>query len=193
MKYKYKLKEIAEIKTGFQFRSRVQPVKDGNAYAVQIKDVFPGQPIDVGRLVRTQVDRLGPDSLLRPGQILFRARGGTYMACCYTGDVPNLLPASQFFVITLKSNRILPDYVAWYINGPEAQAYLARNEAGSSIKAIQKPVLEELEIPIPPLEKQRLIVKIDALHRREKALYARIRDRRDYLMTLQLTRAIQRA
>lgn len=192
MTHARKLKEIAEIRTGYQFRSKVERVKDGNVYALQIKDVFPGQPIDAGQLIRTRVERLSPDSLLQRGQILFRARGGTHVAYCYAGDTPNLLPASQFFVITLKSSRLLPDYVAWYINGPEVQAYLTRNEAGTSIKAIRKPVLEELEIPLPSPGTQQLIVQIEHLHQRETELLARIRERREYLLTLQLSRAAQR-
>ena len=68
----------------------------------------------------------------------------------------------------------MPEYLAWFINQPPAQAYLAQQSRGTLVKLLPKNVFEELEVPVPPLPVQRQIIEIESLRAREEGLLKRL-------------------
>jgi restriction endonuclease S subunit len=64
----------------------------------------------------------------------------------------------------------LPEYLAWFLNNPTTQKLLKEQAIGTSIPSISKTVLEELDIPIPSVEKQKAILTIAHLRSTEKNL-----------------------
>jgi hypothetical protein len=87
-----------------------------------------------------------------------------------------------FYVLRPDRQRVLAEYLAWCINQRPAQAFLARHSRGTLVKLLPKGVFEELEVPVPPLEKQRLIVDIEHLRAREEFLFKRLADSRARLV-----------
>ena len=47
--------------------------------------------------------------------------------------------------------HVLPEYLAWFINQPPAQAYLTQQSRGTLVKLMPKSLFEKLEVPVPPL------------------------------------------
>ena len=120
--------------------------------------------------------------LLQYGDVLFAAKGTKNFAAIYESQNQPAVASTSFFVIRIQEsniNKILPDFLAWFINNPATQKYLKERAIGTSIVSISKAVLEELEVSIPDLETQKTILKISYLRNLEKQLRQRIETLRE--------------
>lgn len=129
--------------------------------------------------------------ILSVGDILFAAKGYKNFAVAYKNNYPPSVASTSFFVIRLKTNNILPEYVAWYLNNSTIKKYLKGKAIGTSIASIAKPVLEDLEIYIPDLQKQKTIIKIDSLQKNEQSLANRIQKLKGQLIQNKLYKSLE--
>ena len=170
----YRLSDLVELRAGHPFRGSVPAVADGNAYALQMRDVSPDAGVAWGGLVRTELDtRKSPDWLQR-GDVVFVARGMRNYALCMD-EVPLPTVCSQyFFLLRVRSApllpALLPEFLAWQINRAPAQRYLASNAEGSDQLSIRRGVLENLPLVVPSIEQQQRIVALGTAARRERQL-----------------------
>ena len=156
------LKHIANIQTGIY----AQTISSGKVIYLQAKHfdengnfydtVLPDLPLD------NQTER----HLLNNGDIIFSAKGTKNFAAQFEGKNGQCVASSTFLVIRINDkfrSEILSEYLVWFINHPRTQEWLKSKARGSSIPSISKTELQELEISIPPVEKQKAILKIDSL------------------------------
>ena len=55
---------------------------------------------------------------------------------------------------------VLPEYVSHYLNSDKGQSDLSEIVSGSYIGAILRKDLEDIEIPVPSMQKQKIIVNL---------------------------------
>lgn len=67
-------------------------------------------------------------------------------------------------------NKVLPEFLLWWINQRSSQAYLATRSMGTMIKMISKQGLEDLEVRLPSLEQQAKIAEFFSLSMQEQRL-----------------------
>jgi hypothetical protein len=183
MKYLFTLGSAAAIRSGHPFRSKVKHTPEAwDYYVLQLKDVQKDQPLDPTRADQVKIEDKTPPQPLRRGDVLLRARGGYYYAALFDTDTPNVLAAGQFFVLTPDPKRLDPTYLCWYLNEPEAQLYLDKNQSGSNIPMISKRTVSELAIPLPPLDAQRRIAAIHQCWLDEKRLTEQLLDNRERMV-----------
>lgn len=176
------LNDLVEVKAGHPFRGSVPKVADGNAFALQMRDINPDQGIDWAGLTQTQIDGKKDPQWLRPGDVVFVARGGRNYAVCLR-EVPLPAVCSQyFFLLRVKSPQLLPEFLTWQINAMPAQRYLASNAEGSDQLSIRRGVLDGLPLAIPDLRKQHAIVALAEASIREKLLLERLTRNRQRMM-----------
>lgn len=108
--------------------------------------------------------------LLKDGDVLFAAKGTKNFATVFENHKHLAVASTSFFVLRPTDNKLLPQYLAWFLNNHTTQTRLKGQAVGTSIPSISKQVLENLEIPIPGIEVQKVIVQIARLRNREKAL-----------------------
>jgi restriction endonuclease S subunit len=89
--------------------------------------------------------------------------------------------------------RVLPEYLAWAINQPDAQRRLGAEAQGTSLRMIPMAVLENLEIAVPDLPTQKRIVELNALARQERQLLRQLAARREELVSAILGEAAKAA
>lgn len=179
------LTAFAEIQAGHPFRGSVPEDPEGNAFAVQMRDVSPDGGVAWDGLVRTSLDGRKSPVWLQPGDVIFVARGARNYALSLE-DVPTPAVCSQyFFLLRVKSTGLLPEFLAWQINRAPAQRYLAKNAEGTDQLSIRRGVLEALPIAVPPMEQQHRIVALakDASRERQ-VLETLIRNREQQLDAL---------
>lgn len=167
-----KLSDFVELRAGHPFRGSVPEVADGNAYALQMRDVSPEAGVAWGGLVRTELDtRKSPDWLQR-GDVVFTARGARNYALCMDEVLLPTVCSQYFFLLRVKSSPLtlvlLPEFLAWQINRAPAQRYLASNAEGSDQLSIRRGVLEALPLVVPSIEKQQRVVALANAARRER-------------------------
>jgi len=176
------VKSLMAIQAGYPFRGTVPKVADGNALALQIRDLLPDGRIAWAQLVRTQVSRADDSQWLQGGDVVFVARGAKNYAV-YLEDVPVSAVCSQYFyVLRSRSDRLLPAFLAWQINQAPIQRYLSTNAEGSDQLSIRRTVLENIPITVPPIDRQRLFVAlIETAASEKKKLEALIANRQQQL------------
>ena len=170
---KHKVKHIANIRTGVF----AKPVSKGDIIYLQAKHFDrKGRLNSILRPNLSSVG-IGEKHLLKEGDVLFAAKGTKNFAAWYKDkDIP-AVASTSFFVIRLIDNfhnKILPEFLAWYINQPISQRFLKMRARGTSMVSISKAALEELEIPVPEIKTQQTILKISHLSITEKELTRKI-------------------
>jgi hypothetical protein len=156
------LKQIAQIRAGHPFRGRIEDVPGGTVRVIQMKDVDAERGINWAGLVATELEGRKQPDLLKSGDLLFAARGNRYFAILIE-DVPfDAVLSPHFFHLTVKREaEVLPSFLAWHINQEPAQQYLQKSSHGSSVQAIGRQVLEDMQIAIPPLQKQHSVIALN--------------------------------
>src|SRR5262245_56196918 len=177
---KAKLAEVAEIRSGYQFREKVEHDPRGAVPVIQIKDLTDEFQLRTEDLIRVSLDRTEP-YLVGQGDVLFLARGHRLGAVAVNEPLTGTI-ATGYFLILRPSQRVRPGYLAWAINQREFQEQMRPFVRGSHIPLITKSDFQELRVEVPPLEVQDRIVALDELHRRERQLVDEIQARRAELI-----------
>lgn len=185
------LVDIAEVRMGYSFRSRLETDAGGDVAVIQMKDIDDANLLHPEGLARVQMPDLKDRHLVQEGDLLFRSRGVTNSAALVGGGLGRAVLAAPMLLIRPKTEVVEPAYLQWFINHPATQAVLAGQAAGTAVKMIGKRVLDDLQVVLPPLEKQRLIVEVARLASREVALLEELRGRRKALIEGILLREAQ--
>src|SRR5215813_2380569 len=179
------LEDIATIRSGYLFRERIKPEVSGQYRVVQVGDITPDARFSNGSLVRVNLPDLKRSQILESGDVLFISRGPRKQAVAITWPIDNTIATSQFFVLR-PDERVLPEYLAWYINQRPAQRYIEEHSTGTSASLINLMALKSLPVETPPVETQARVTKIHQLSLREKELMEEIQNRRRELIEMTL-------
>lgn len=186
MLQKAQLKDIADVRSGHLFKNRFEDVEDGNIKVVQLRDVDDEGKLDLSSLYRVNLEKVMDRTLLMKGDVVFKAKSNKPVAAVVNDDVSNTIATSHFFIIRLQKDVLIPEYLAWFLNHDGAQQYFQKRARGSWIPMINKKILGELEVSIPELKIQKLIVKINNLLVREIELVDELKDARKRMIDAML-------
>ncbi len=188
-----RLVDVAEVRMGYSFRSRLEPDSDGDVAVIQMKDIDDLNSLHPESFVRIEMPDLRERHLVQEGDILFRSRGATNTASLVIGSMGRTVLAAPMMLIRVESRVIDPAYLQWFINQPSTKGVLAAQAAGTAVKMISKAALEQLTVAVPPLELQKRIVEIGQLASLEARLTTELLDRRKALIERILMRKAQDA
>ncbi|HFQ4960327.1 TPA: restriction endonuclease subunit S [Vibrio vulnificus] len=179
------LSDIADIRTGYTFREKVDEVEEsvGTARIAQIKDVREMAETSNSFLLDPSklpaIDWQGKDkALVDSGTVILPSRGsrgGYFQASCVmqsSGDALPLVVTSQFLVITPKAD-VLPEFLCWSLNQPAIQFLLSEGAGsqGSAMAVMLKTSIgNEIQLTIPSIETQKKILHLNQLWEKEQAL-----------------------
>lgn len=105
----------------------------------------------------------------------------------WSGEVPGCLHQNHVFAVRADAEQLVPRYLAYYINAPQARRYfLAVAKQTVNLASINKTNLRELPVPAPPVEEQRKTVEV--LDRRLTAITAMAAGLRERLVDAELMR-----
>lgn len=202
----FPLCDLAEVRLGYPFRTRVVPVPQGETALVQLADLNGGE-LPLKGLARIHLDSVRAHFCLRPGDILFRARSQVNDATLVTGvdmgpDIMRVVAAAPIVVIrphSAGSRRpeeggavpaVRSRYLHWLLNHPHVQTVLRSQSTGHSAEVLHKGDLEGLSLPVPSPEIQDLIVETATELEREMRLRRTLmEERRDMVLSLLLRHA----
>lgn len=164
----YLLKEIADIRTGYSFRAKLEPDSEGNILVVQLKELSDENTIDISTAVKINMQNISENYLLQKDDLVFRSRGMDSTAAIMNITANNVILSAPFQRIRLRdASKILPEYLLWYINSKDAQTYFSANKTGTSVSMISTAVLADLPVAVPSVEIQKKIVEINSLFEKE--------------------------
>ena len=174
-----KLSELALVAVGYAFRERLDAYAAGDVAVLQMKNIDEADALClVDTAPRVNLPNLNDRQCIRKGDLLLRARGQFHTTAEVTADMGRTIVAAPLMLIRVTSADLLPAYLRWFINQPQTQSTLTSLAAGTHVRSINKVVLENLQIPVPTIDKQRMITEIAQLGEREQALTVALGERR---------------
>jgi len=165
------LKDIAEIRSGVYLNS---PPGNEVAY-MQMKDLLMDSPEKIASFV--EYNPKMEKNLLQKGNLLFAGKGSTYLCTLFNLNI-RAVASTTLYVIRVQNDKVLPEYLYWYLNRPNIVSRIRASQVGSSTPLILKSTLEELEIPIPNKATQRKVMEISKLQERETYLINTLAEKR---------------
>lgn len=178
--------------SGYSFREKIDHDPSGSIGILQMKDItndyfgFNYQNVD-----KVSNFEFKDKFYLQKDDILFVSKGTNNYAILVDNIDMNLVPSATFFVIRVDNKKIVPQYLAWFINQKEAQNYLTEKKAGTYVPNLNKRDIMELPVKLPSLKIQKTIAKTAALLYREAAILEKIKANRQELIQNQLLNLIE--
>lgn len=159
-----KVAECAEVLPGFALKARAEHEPEGTYQVVMAKhlsDCMPYRYIDEHELRMTPAG--SPENYrVQKGDVLFISRGVRNCAAVIE-SVPEKTIASATFYILRAHPVVEPAYLAWCLNQSPAQAQIGQIRTGAGTPIVQRNVLGDIQIPVPPLIEQKRITEFAAL------------------------------
>ena len=183
---KMKIKKLATVQMGYSFRSRMEASETGDVAVIQMKDLMDDNTVGCDGLVKIKMEAVKEHHLAQRGDLVFRSRGQVTTASILLEDPGKAVVAAPLLRIRVtKPDKILPEYLNWYISQRDAQIFLTSRAKGTVQKMISKQAIEELEVALPSMEKQKAIVELASLIAREQAFLHLLAEKREqYISTL---------
>ena len=170
--FKLKLADITTITAGHPFRGAIPEKHGSGVRTVQMKDVSTDNEIKWESILETDIAGKKQPDWLKKGDILFAARGNRNYAVMIDRDYDSLICAPHFYVVRVKLQTLLPDFLVWQLNQKPAQSYFRKEAEGSVTKSIRRTVLENTPITVPVRKAQIQILDLHKVLLQEKQLYS---------------------
>ncbi len=178
--------------SGYSFREKITPAKEGNLRVVQLKDVENDYTTIGKDCIFVNKKQVKNKYYLKDGDILFISKGANnYAISFYADDNHPSVASSAFFVVRLDETKANPNYVAWYINQKKIQQYLESQASGTYTTSINRETVENIPILLPSISQQDKIANIAALALKEQNLYNQLMENKNLLIQTQLLSSIK--
>jgi len=175
-----KLNQLATVQMGYSFRSRLETTEHGRVAVIQMKDLLDDNTVSCDDLVRIDMESVKEHHLAQEGDLVFRSRGHVNTAAVLLEDPGKAVVAAPLLRIRVTNpDMVLPEYLSWFISQRDAQIFLTSRAKGTVQKMISKHAVEELEVILPSLAKQRSIVELASLSTREQFLFEALAIKRE--------------
>ncbi len=175
------LSALATVRAGYPMRVSVDALPNGVSHVIQMRDVSEELSIDWNGVAQVCLPGKREPAWLKPGDILFAARGMKNYALVLNCDLPGPTVCSpHFFVVRVRdTENLLPDFLAWQINQKPSKDYFEREATGSYIPNVRRQVLEALKIVVPPVSRQKTVVAFaNSVRAEEQSLRALVNNRK---------------
>jgi restriction endonuclease S subunit len=154
-----KLNEIAHIRTGYTQRSIKVSKVEGDFFLIKPSDfkeeyfcIESSDKANASEFSKIETHQLKND------EILIVNKGSSIASYLYKHDDKRYIATSSFFILTISSNKVIPEYLHWYLSQETTKQQIESFSSGSVVKTFSKKNLSSTPILIPSLEKQQEIV-----------------------------------
>lgn len=103
------------------------------------------------------IDESMASSRVLPGDVLLNITGASIGRVCVVPDGRCPANVNQHVCIIRCAETLHPEYVATLLSSPEFQKLIWDRQAGGTRQALTKQMIEDFELPCPPVDKQRQI------------------------------------
>lgn len=191
------LKNISTIITGHVFRSKIPYNIGGNINLLNMDAISTA---GIARILeedikKIQLDNIKPEEIIKPGDILFKAKGLNNTAVLINDIPQNTTVTASCHIIRVIDKNFLPEYVCSWLNSAVAKNHFSKGAGqatGVTIANVSKATLETLEIPLIPLKKQKLISNIEECAKQEKEMRQKIVEKKELLYRTIIEKELQK-
>lgn len=180
-------REIAQIFSGIA----IQEAQDGPARFMRLSDL---SDLKCGRAPSLAIGAepaVARAMAIERGDLIVGARGASTDICLASNSVLGAFVSLDLYLVRPDASKVDPGFLAAFLELPTTQAVLASGKQGSGLARLPKEALDKLEIPLPPMSKQRLIAQLARSFRDEAELLRRLVDLNSILGREAVARAIR--
>lgn len=159
MEAKKDLKDIAEVIAGYSFRTALQGKDNASLFVLQAKNILENSIVDEENLDGIDFENYRSKAIVKKGDVVISSRG-SFRSGSVSLEAKNIIAASSVYILRLKKETVLSEYLAIYLNSVEGQKQLIESATGAAIKAILKKDLENISVVVPSVEKQEKIISL---------------------------------
>lgn len=179
------LADICDVSSGFTARNRLDEAAAG-VRVLQTRDVGDDPEIDPSALMCAAIDGPVERYLVGRGDVVFKSKGERSVAAYLGNDfVVPAVAVLPVMILRVKAG-VLPEFLVWSINQPEAQRHFDGDARSGTVRAVPKSSIESLPISLPDLATQKKIIEVDRLTRKEAELAAQLISLRQRLVAEKL-------
>lgn len=137
--------------------------ENGDVKLIQSSDIVSGNISNRSPGQKISKEQIANGDYLQEGDVLFPAKGIKNEP--YVVKVTDLpaVASSTFFVIKIKTAKVLPGYLAWYLRLRDVQHCLGILAEGSTIPSISIREFRAMKLRVPPIRIQKRILELDQL------------------------------
>lgn len=176
------LGDIAQIKTGLVLsrkKAEIEYEVKANYKLLSLKNINDEGIIESDIFDNfSSNENLDDQYFTQEGDILIRLNH-PYTAIYIDKSYSGLLVPSSFAIIKIDDRKVLPEYLAWYLNTDNVKNELERSQAGSRIPSTNQHTLKKIPIHLAPLTKQKTIIELFQLYQKEKMLYKKLLEEKE--------------
>lgn len=170
-----KLNDIAIISTGLVLSRKKADFNPVKTYKVLTLKSFE----EDGWINKEELDKFDSSEVLSEQYITKKddvvIRLSSPNTAIYIGKhEEGMVIPSLFIVIRAKSNKVIPEFLAIYLNSEKIKRKLSQASIGSAISVVKASTLKGLEIEMPSIQHQQKVVKLHSLIQSERRLYKQL-------------------
>ena len=169
---KVTLKDITMMQSGIYMKTDSQ----GEVRYLQVKDVDPESRLDYTQVATVINTGINDKHWLKKGDLLFAAKGGSNYCILYEGAERSTIASSSFIIIRPITSDVLPEFLCCFLNTPSILGMLKSAAVGTGIQVIPQSVIGEIQLDIPSIEVQKLVVEMDQLRRESECIRSEINE-----------------
>jgi len=159
MEAKKDLTDITEVIAGYSFRTALRGKDNASLFVLQAKNILDNSIVDEENLDGIDFENYRSRAVVKKGDVVISSRG-SFRAGSVSLEAKDIIAASSVYILRLKKETVLPEYLAIYLNSAEGQKQLIESATGAAIKAILKKDLENISVAVPSVEKQEKIIRL---------------------------------
>lgn len=183
------LRNIASVFSGVS----VCETKGGSARFMRLSDLSDLKAGRAPALATGEAPAVARALRIEEGDLIVAARGSATDVCVACAPVFGAFISLDLYLVRPKRAMANPQYLATFLELPATQALFVGSKQGSVLARLPKDALEKIEIPVPPIQIQRLIAELALSFDEEGRLLKRLTDLKAFVGREMLARAIRAA
>ena len=166
-----KLGEVALVRSGLVLSRKVAKSPSPFRYSLLSLRAMSGE----GEILEEELDvfhaaeLLKEEYLTRLGDIIVRL-SAPYTAVLIESKWENIVVSSNFVIIRVDTQMVVPEYLAWYLNRPWIKRKIYKDSSSNMLGAAKSTLFRKMPLSLPSLEDQYRIGQVFLLARKESAL-----------------------
>lgn len=157
-----KLDNISSIRYGRSVNKAFIHEQKSTMMLVQSRDLFING-VNWDSCAYTDFVSMKEPYFLEQGDVLFFVRSEGNNAIVIDASVNDIgiqaIAGPLMFILRCDTRKIIPEYLAWWLNQEPAQTYFKSKDPDGQRKSIVRETLEETPICIPTLNQQRSVIE----------------------------------